>query len=164
MRYILNLSPAETAARLRLALRGDVAACFNTGWKTDPPTGFYGAVETDRFEIGFFDGLASPHPRRLVQTRLVGTLRETPGGTELTARFRFGWILMIMAAAFVIAAVTGLITGPQSQDGRLIAIPYAVMVVFILAVGFAFLRGARNRNFRELETILSDCIAEKHTK
>ena len=70
----------------------------------------------------------------------------------------------VLFAAFLLAAVTGLITGPQSQDGQLIAIPYAVMVVFILAVGFAFLRGARNRNFRELETILSDCIAEKHTK
>ncbi len=161
MRYILNISPEDAAARLRAALRGTVEQSLNNPWKTDPKSGFYGAVSADRFEMGFFDGLISPHPLRLLQARLKGTIREASEGCAVFVRFCLSPIVWFLLAVFFCAAVNGLlnISGvPEAPAERFLFVFGALFACVIFSV---FLLGARKRNYRELEAVFSGCIVEK---
>lgn len=161
MRYILNCSSDEVCKRLESGVLGPVEQCLNNSWKADPAYGFYGKVEETQFEMGWFDGLVSPHPRRLMKAHLCGALSDTANGSELNVMFRLGAFVWILPALFAIAFL-GLIPGAaESNLQKTFLILYGCGICFAAVMWGIILREARNRNFRELERLLSGCITEK---
>ena len=161
MRYLLSVSPAEAIERVRFALRGGIDDSLAYAWKTSPPEGFYGTVEADGFEIGYHDGLISPHRRNLIRPRLLGRLEEAEGGSVVRVSFWVSPLLILWYAMFLLGVLMVLIHPPGDPSGRVFSCLWAGMVILLL-VGFtAFLVHTYRRHFRELERIFSGVILEK---
>lgn len=161
MRYLLSVSPAEAAERVRFALRGGLDDSFSYAWKTSPPQGFYGTVEADGFEIGYHDGLISPHRRNLIRPRLLGRLEKTEGGCELRVSFWLNPLLILWYAVFLLAMVMILLHPAADPAVRVFSYLWTGMVTLLLTGFTAFVVQARRRHFRELERMFTGVILEK---
>lgn len=161
MRYLLSISPAEAAERVRYSLRGGFEDTYTPVWKSGTPQGFYGTVEDDSFEIGYYDGLVSPRRRNLLRPRLLGRLEETEGGCALHVSFWANPLLFVWYALFFIAIVMMLLHPDSESTGRLFQYFYAGMVVLLLTGFTAFFRSVYKRQFQELERIFTGVILQK---
>lgn len=161
MRYRLNVPPAEVLHQVRLALRGGFQDSVSAVWKTAPPQGFYGTVESDGFEIGYYDGLFSPHRRNLIRGRLLGRLEKTEDGCELRVSFWVNPLLIVWYAGFLLGIVMVLLHPDSDSSGRVFQFFWAGMVLLLLTGFTFFLLQVRKRNFEELERIFSGVILEK---
>ena len=161
MRYRLSISSAEAAARIHGVLLGGVMDSRPLVWKTAAKQGFYGEVSQNHFEIGWNDGVFSPHPNSRARGMLIGTLQEDESGCTMNIRFQYGKWLWVWYGLFAIGIIVFMTSFLQTPSESLFELFWSVLAVLMLTGFSLVLREKRKLSFRKLEALFSDCTIQK---
>lgn len=161
MRYRLSISSAEAAARIRGAVLGRVKDSRDPVWRTAAKQGFYGEASQSHFEIGWNDGVFSPHPSSLARGMLIGTLQEDENGCTMDVRFQYGKRLWVWYGLFAIGIIVFMTSFLQTPSESLFELFWSVLAVLMLTGFSLVLREKRKLSIRKLEDLFSDCMIQK---
>ena len=161
MRYRLSISSAEAVERIRGVLLGAVKDSRQPVWRTAAKQGFYGEASQNHFEIGWNDGIFSPHPRSLTRGMLIGTLQEDESGCTMDVRFRYGKWLWVWYGLFAIGIIVFMISFLQTPSESLFELFWSILAVLMLTGFSLVLREKRKLSIRKLEALFSYCIIER---
>lgn len=161
MRYRLSISSAEAAQRIRGALLGEYWASQRPIRKSGAKAGFYGTVERSQFQIIWSDGGFGSTNRKTPAGMLHGTVSDAEFGCEVDVRFRLDALIWGLAIFFGLGILVALAIAAHDPAGRSFALIWFSGVLILSLVFSAFFRDLRNRNFRKLEALFSDCTIQK---
>ena len=161
MRYCLSISPTEAAARIRSAVLGEYWASRRSIREAGAKAGFYGTVERDRFQIVWSDGGIAATNRQTPAGMLCGIVSDSDAGCEMDVQFRLDALIWGLAIFFGIGILVALAIAMFNPAGRSFALLWIAVIVILSLVFSAIFKEMKNRNFRKLEALFSDCIMEK---
>ena len=161
MRYRLSVSPTEAAARIRSAVLGEYRASRRSIREAGAKAGFYGTVESNRFQIVWSDGGIAATNRQTPAGMLHGRITDADAGCEMDVQFRLDALIWGLAIFFGIGILVALAIAMYSPSARSFALIWIAVIVILSLVFSAIFKDMKNQNFRKLEALFSDCIIEK---
>ena len=161
MRYRLSVSSAEAAARIRSTVLGEYRESRRSIREAGAKAGFYGTVESNRFQIAWSDGGLASTNRKTPAGMLHGRITDAATGCEMDVQFRLDALIWGLAIFFGIGILIALAIAITQPDGRSFALIWIAVILILSLVYSAIFKDMKNRNFRKLEALFSDCIMDK---